>query len=95
MWPIAKNFEAAASRSNDPIDFVTAKRLIAHLMHVKGRHDDARETLEALLGRSECQIDARRVVRYQFDHRAIVRMGLGKDQMASRTARDGLKGNRK
>ena len=78
MWPIANDFAAAASRSDDPIDFVTARRLVAHLMHVEGRHDDARETLETLMSRSECQIDARRVVRYQFDHRAIVRMGLGK-----------------
>lgn len=78
MWPIAENFETAASRSNDPIDFVTARRLIAHLMHVKGRHDDARETLQTLMDRPECQINARRIVRYQFDHRAIVRMGLGK-----------------
>ena len=78
MWPIAQHFEAAASRSDDPIDFVTARRLVAHLMHVKGHHDDARETLEQLMARPECQVDARRVVRYQFDHRAIVRMGLGK-----------------
>lgn len=78
MWTIAQHFAAAASRSDDSIDFVTAKRLVAHLMHVEGRHDDAREILETLMDRPECQIDARRVVRYQFDHRAIVRMGLGK-----------------
>lgn len=78
MGPIAQHFHDAAVRSEDPIDFVTAERLVAHMMHVQGRHDEARAILEQLTARPECQMDAPRVVRYQFDHRAIVRMGLGK-----------------
>jgi predicted ATPase len=78
MWPMAQAFQAAAALSHDPIDFVTAERLIAHVLHVQGRHSEARMNLEQLMARPECRMDAPQVVRYQFDHRAIVRMGLSK-----------------
>jgi tetratricopeptide (TPR) repeat protein len=80
MWPIAEAFQAAAMLSHDPIDFVTAERLIAHVLHVQGCHSEARMHLDQLMARPECQMDAPQVVRYQFDHRAIVRMGLSKIQ---------------
>ncbi len=90
MWPIAQDFHAAAARSDDPIDFVTAERVLAHMLHVQGRHSEARRSLEALMARPECRLDAPRVVRYQFDHRAIVRMGLGKIQWLEGLPEKGL-----
>jgi predicted ATPase/DNA-binding winged helix-turn-helix (wHTH) protein len=80
MWPIVQAFQAAAALSHDPIDFVTAERLVAHLLHVQGYHSEARMNLQELMARPECRIDAPQVVRYQFDHRAVVRMGLSKIQ---------------
>ena len=80
MWPIAQAFQAAAMLSHDPVDFATAERLIAHVLHVQGRHSEARMILEQLMARPECRMDAPQVVRYQFDHRAVVRMGLSKIQ---------------
>jgi len=74
MWPLAHEFRAAAARSSDPVDLARADRTIAYLNYVAGRQTEARADLHRLLGQPECRVGAPRVARYQFDHRAAVRM---------------------
>jgi predicted ATPase/DNA-binding winged helix-turn-helix (wHTH) protein len=74
MWPLAHEFRSTAARSSDPVDLARAERTIAYLNYVAGRQAEARVDLQRLLGQPECRVGAPRVARYQFDHRAAVRM---------------------
>lgn len=74
MWPLAHEFRSAAARSSDPVDLARAERTIAYLNYVAGRQSEARVDLQRLLSQPECRVGAPRVARYQFDHRAAVRM---------------------
>lgn len=74
MWPLAHEFRSTAARSADPVDLARAERTIAYLNYVAGRQTEARVDLKRLLGQPECRVGAPRVARYQFDHRAAVRM---------------------
>jgi predicted ATPase/DNA-binding winged helix-turn-helix (wHTH) protein len=74
MWPLAHEFRSTAAKSSDPVDLARAERTIAYLNYVAGRQTEARVDLQRLLGQPECRVGAPRVARYQFDHRAAVRM---------------------
>jgi predicted ATPase/DNA-binding winged helix-turn-helix (wHTH) protein len=74
MWPLAHAFRDAALKSSDPLDLARADRTIAYLEYLAGRQPEARATLARLLHQPECRVGAPRVARYQFDHRAAVRM---------------------
>jgi hypothetical protein len=77
-WPMAQRFHAAAIRSGDSLDVVQAERCIGLMLHIQGRHAEARQKLEQLMGRPECRHGMPRVIRYHFDHRAMIHMTLGK-----------------
>jgi predicted ATPase/DNA-binding winged helix-turn-helix (wHTH) protein len=76
MRPMAQKFYTAAARSDDPLDVAYAERIVGFVLHIQGRHAEARDRLEHLMGRSECRLGAPRV-RYQYDNRVLLRMTLG------------------
>ena len=78
MSPLVQEFRAAAIRADDPLDLAHAERVVAHLTYLSGRHEEARVIYERLLGQPECRVGAPRVARYQFDHRASVRIAYAR-----------------
>lgn len=78
MWPLVQELRKVAARSDEPHDLACAERTIAHLNSIAGRHAAARDALERLLEQPECRVGTPRVARYQFDHRAAVRIAYSR-----------------
>ena len=78
MSPLVQEFRTAAIKADDPLDLAHAERNIAHLTYLSGRHHKARAIYERLLGQPECRVGAPRVARYQYDHRAAVRIAYAR-----------------
>jgi predicted ATPase len=66
---LAEDFARIVSDSPDPIDRVTADRMLATSFHYLGDQRNARRHIETMLGRPEMAARDPRALRFQFDQR--------------------------